>query len=587
MRFPLSAPASLLLAAALASAARAQPVLVEINAARVLRTVNPLLYGVNTARWDESLFPAPDSMMLLTCDRDAIRKVKDAGITLLKYPGGNDADSYVWNAPGNNPAEMSTDEYIAFCRETGAEPFITVNFNAGTDLAAAWVRYCRDHAYNVRYWEVGDEQWGTWAKGHAPPEVYAQKYIALVKAMREADPSIKVATNVPLGPHPENWTARVLKAAGEYVDMLTVTYFPQQWGKENDDTLFASTAAYRRLFGELRRDVETALGKERADSILYVNVGYNSVNHSPGPQTVQMANALWTADMLGTMAECGTDIACFWALHNAYPPRKGDYGILSSEGSNTPYSSYYVFPIFTRHFGSRLVETRSRDPLVSAYAALKGKTLTLIVVNKRRTGTGPLVVAITGFACRLRATRWTLSQTDSARESQLQCGSTGGFTVELPPWSVTACEIPAADSVDPPDNLARHAHATASSCSAIGPNYGAASAIDGISYTRWNSAAWTGSNGAETQWLRLTWRNPVPISRVTIRWGESCARSYRIETSDDGLQWTSLAEVAAGKGGVEELRFTPVTAHSLRVVGLQGTKGISAYSIKELEVYAK
>ncbi|HEX9006108.1 MAG TPA: hypothetical protein VF889_02355, partial [Bacteroidota bacterium] len=303
MRILSRALPGLVAATFLLTTAQAQTVHVRLDNGELLRPVNPLLYGVNTARWDESLFPAPDSMMLLTCDRDAIRKVKDAGITLLKYPGGNDADSYIWNSPGNNPAEMSTDEYIAFCRETGAEPFITVNFNAGADLAAAWVRYCRDHGYNVRLWEVGDEQWGTWAKGHAAPEVYAQKYIAMVKAMREADPSIKVATNVPLGPHPENWAPRVLKAAGAYVDMLTVTYFPQQWGKENDDSLFASTASYRRLFEDLRREVEATLGKARADSILYVNVGYNSVNHSPGPQTVHIANAVWTADMLGTMAE--------------------------------------------------------------------------------------------------------------------------------------------------------------------------------------------------------------------------------------------------------------------------------------------
>ena len=176
-------PAVLLLAPA-PPRASAQEVRVSIDAARGLRAVNPLLYGVNTARWDESLFPGPDSAMLLSCDRDAIRKVRDAGITLLKYPGGNDADSYIWNAPGNNTTEMSTDEYIAFCRAAGAEPFITVNFNGGPDLAPSWVRYCRERGYNVRYWEVGDEQWGTWARGHAAPEVYARTYIALVKAMR-------------------------------------------------------------------------------------------------------------------------------------------------------------------------------------------------------------------------------------------------------------------------------------------------------------------------------------------------------------------------------------------------------------------
>ena len=63
----------------------------------------------------------------------------------------------------------------ALCRAVGAEPFITINFNASPQLAADWVRYCnRERGYNVKYWEVGDEQWETWAKGHARPEVYAK-----------------------------------------------------------------------------------------------------------------------------------------------------------------------------------------------------------------------------------------------------------------------------------------------------------------------------------------------------------------------------------------------------------------------------
>ena len=224
---------------------RPQTVSILVQTQLVHNPINPLLYGINTARWDESLFPERAEDILLSCDRDAISKMKASGVTLLKYPGGNDADAYIWNAPDNNPAEMDTDEYIALCRALGAEPFITINFNAPVQLAADWVRYCnRERGYNVKYWEVGDEQWGAWAKGHAPPEVYAKKYITFVRAMKDVDPAIKVATNVPLGPHPEQWTARVLKAAGKYVDLITFTFYPQQWGKEHDDSLFASVDLY-------------------------------------------------------------------------------------------------------------------------------------------------------------------------------------------------------------------------------------------------------------------------------------------------------------------------------------------------------
>jgi len=579
----------LLLALALAPAAVAQEATLTIEAGNILGPVNPLLYGLNTARWDESLFPSSFDRMLLTCDRDAIAKVKASGITNLKYPGGNDADSYIWSSPDNNRAEMETDEYLAFCREVGAEPFVTVNFNQSPELAAAWVRHCNTgRGPRVQYWEVGDEQWGWWAKGHSTPEEYAAKYVRFVKAMKEADPTIKVATNVFLGVHPERWTERVLAAAGEYVDMLTVTFYPQQWGKENDDTLLASTATYRDQFLRLRADVERAVGKEKAGQILFVNVGYNSVNHSPGPQTLQMVNAVWVADMLGTMAAAKTDIACYWALHNAFPPRKGDYGYLSSEGRNTPSYTYHVFPLYRHMFGDTLVASTSTDPRVKVYAARSGRRLAAILINTSATAAKKVSVHIGQFhpaatvhAVLLDSTHLNMPLPDLRTDDRT-------LRVEVPPYAILALQMVAHDSVPPPANIARDARVTASSHSVIGPAFGPASANDGELATRWNSAAWTKSDGKEEQWLMLSWNEPRTISAVRIRWGETSARTYRLEVSDDGIIWKTIREVSRGAGGAEEHTVKTAPARHLRMYGLEGTGGrstISAYSIREIEVY--
>ncbi len=579
----------LLVALALSQAATAQKVMLTIEAGSILGPINPLLYGLNTARWDESLFPSSVDRMLLTCDRDAIAKVKASGVTNLKYPGGNDADSYVWNSPDNNTAEMETDEYLAFCREVGAEPFITINFNQSPELAAAWVRHCNTGCGpRVRYWEVGDEQWGWWAKGHSTPEAYAAKYVTFVKAMKEADPTIKVATNVFLGVHPERWTERVLAAAGEYIDMLTVTFYPQQWGKENDDTLLASTATYRDQFLRLRADVERAVGKKKAAQILFVNVGYNSVNHSPGPQTLQMVNAVWVADMLGTMAAAKTDIACYWALHNAFPPRKGDYGYLSSEGRNTPSYTYHVFPLFRRLFGDTLVASTSTDPHVKVYAARSGRRLAAMLINTSATVAKKVSVQIAQFqpAATVQAVLLDSTHPNQALPDLRADGTT--VRLEVPPYAVLALQMVARDSVIPPANIAREARVTASTYSVIGPAFGPSSANDGDLSTRWNSAAWTKSDGQEEQWLMLSWKEPRTIAAIRIRWGETCARTYRLEVSDDGIAWKTIREVPRGAGGVDEHAVTTAPVRYLRMYGLEGTGGrstISAYSIREIEVY--
>jgi len=569
-------------------AATGQDVNVRIDAGRIVGHVNPWLYGINTARWDESLFPGTSGDALLSADRDAIKKIRASGITLLKYPGGNDADQYVWNSVSNSSTEMDTDEYILLCRAVGAEPFITVNFNEPPELAAAWVRYCNiTKGYGVKLWEVGDEQWGTWARGHVPPEEYAKKYVRFVSAMRSVDPSIKVATNVPLGPHPEEWASRVLKAAPDHIDMLTFTYFPQQWGKENDDTLLASVAKYRRLFEKLRKEVEEAVGPAKAASLMYINVGYNSVNHSPGPQTLQMVNALWTADMLGAMAELGTDIACFWALHNFYPPRGGDFGYLSSEGSNTPRSSYFAFPLLRAHLWGHVCSATTGSDAISAYASRSGKKLSLVLINKSKRTSLTARITVDLFAPKRRAKIWILDEKRNYQPLPDRNDISSTFPLSLPPYSVVAMDMIAVDSLVPPENLAQSARATASSYSTIGPHFGPASAIDGIADTRWNSAAWTKSNGLESQWFELSWKKPQQIRRVTILWGGTHAAEYTLRASTDGKAWKTLLSISNGTGGFEEHGVAPTMARFLRLEGKKGTKGISAYSIREIEVFGE
>jgi len=581
---------TLIVAAVVRISAAAQEAFVTVDAGHIIAPINPLLYGINAARWDESLFPGTPDEMLLTCSRDAIAKIKASRVTVLKYPGGNDADSYVWNSPANNSTEMDTEEYLALCREVNAVPFITVNFNQPPELAAAWVRYCNSgDRLHVPYWEIGDEQWGWWAKGHSTPEAYADKFITFVRAMKAVDPTIKVATNVFLGIHPEQWTERVLAAAGEYVDMLTVTFFPQQWGNENDDSLLASSEQYLKQFLRLRADVERAVGKAKADRIVYVNVGYNSVNHSPGPQTLQVVNALWVADMLGVMAGSKTDIACYWALHNAFPPRKGDYGYLSSEGHNQPSYTYYVFPLLRTMFGDTLVMSSSNDPRLRVYASRTAKRLSVLLINTKATHSREALVKVAGFTASGTVRAVLLDSTHrNVPLPDIQIGQAGLKTI-VPPYAILAMEVIAQDSVVPPHNLALAATATASTYSTIGPAFGPASAVDGNTSTRWNSAAWTKSDGKEHQWLRLSWDNAQTFTTVRIRWGESPAKRYRIEISSDGERWRTISEQENGMGGTETVEVPGIPARHVRVLGLEGTGGrstISAYSIREVEVYS-
>ncbi len=56
------------------------------------------------------------------------------------------------------------DTFASVAKSTQAQVFITVNYGTGTpEEAAAWVKHSnRDNCYDFKYWEIGNENYGSW-----------------------------------------------------------------------------------------------------------------------------------------------------------------------------------------------------------------------------------------------------------------------------------------------------------------------------------------------------------------------------------------------------------------------------------------
>lgn len=155
----------------------------------------------------------------------AIAHLKQLGIRIARWPGGNFVSAYdwrdgigdrdrrpprrelAWNGMESN--DMGTDEFLAFCRLIGAEPYLAVNSGLGDAHSAAEqveyvngpatsrlgaARAANGHAapYGVTIWGVGNEMYGPWQWGHMSIRQYPDKHNLMVKAMRKVDPTIKV-----------------------------------------------------------------------------------------------------------------------------------------------------------------------------------------------------------------------------------------------------------------------------------------------------------------------------------------------------------------------------------------------------------
>lgn len=167
-----------------------------------------------------SLMPA-DNVQGFRPDTIALLRQLHSG--MWRLPGGNflsdwnwydsvgDIDKrppmfdYAWNAMQTNDVGM--DEFMTLCKLIGVDPYITVNAGFGdahsaaeeveyingskdTRLGALRARNGHPESYHVKFWDIGNEPYGTWQLGHTSLKYYVLKHNEFAKAMRKVDPSI-------------------------------------------------------------------------------------------------------------------------------------------------------------------------------------------------------------------------------------------------------------------------------------------------------------------------------------------------------------------------------------------------------------
>ena len=139
------------------------------------------------------------------------------------------------------PSDFGTSEFIALSRNVGAEPGLTVNVEgrgATVEEAVAWVEYCNGPAttnygklraadghpqpFNVKLWEIGNEIWGTWVRGHSDADTYARNFNRYAADMRKVDSTIRLTA---VGDNDMNWNRTVLRTAGSNMDYLAIHHY--------------------------------------------------------------------------------------------------------------------------------------------------------------------------------------------------------------------------------------------------------------------------------------------------------------------------------------------------------------------------
>lgn len=236
---------------------------IKVDADRPIGDIDRRMYGVLTEHMGRSIYtgifepdhPTADSHGLRG---DVMELVRELGVTVARYPGGNFVSNYHWE-DGIGPVQdrprrlelawhttetnaFGADEFMAWCRKTGIEPMMAVNLgtrgeqdavnlvsylNGADDTHYPALRRANGHAepYGVRMWCLGNEMDGPWQVGHKNATDYAHLALSTARAMHMVDRDLElVACGSSAWEMPTfgDWERTVLELAYDEIDYISM-----------------------------------------------------------------------------------------------------------------------------------------------------------------------------------------------------------------------------------------------------------------------------------------------------------------------------------------------------------------------------
>jgi len=406
---------------------------VTIDASHAVRMVDARHFGRNAAVWDSD-FATTNTSNLLT----------EMGNQAPRFPGGSLSDDYHWatNTTDSNTWTWTTSfsKFAPIATGIGAQVFITVNYGSGTPgEAAAWVQSSNvTNHYGFRYWEVGNENYGsretdTNTRPH-DPFTYAQRFKDYYTQMKAADPTIKIgavavtgedsyanytdhpAVNSRTGQTHYGWTPvmlATLKSLGITPDFLIYHRYPEAPGAESDSGLLLSSGTWATDAADLRQQLNDYLGAA-APGVELDCTENNSVYSNPGKQSTSLVNGLFLADSVCAAMNTEFNSVMWWDLRNGQETANnnsaglygwrlyGDYGVVDSADPANPvdrYPTFYVAKLlqYFARGGDQLITASSDYSLLSVCATKRANgSLGLLVINKSATAALNANISISG-----------------------------------------------------------------------------------------------------------------------------------------------------------------------------------------------
>lgn len=421
--------------------------------------VDPRLYGAFLEHLGRAIYGGIYEPEHPTADergfrQDVLEVVRELGVPIVRYPGGNFVSGYKWEDgvgpveerprrlelawKSIEPNEVGTNEFTAWAKQAGSDVIMATNLGTReVDAARSLLEYCnhpggtywsdlrRSHGvaepHGIKVWCLGNEMDGPWQIGQKTADEYGRVAAETAKAMRLVDPTIELVacgSSHPKMPAYPQYEATVLEHTYEAIDYISLhTYY-----RLDDGDLGTFLARPLEMEEYIKTVVATCdhikakkRSKKRVDlSFDEWNVWYHSrdfdhryLRERPWEvapplteESYTMADALVVGCMLITLLKHAdrVKIACIAQLVNAIAPIQTVTG-----GGLWRQTTYFPY-LHASRFGQGIAldvrltsptyatQQFGEVPTLAAVATLDEETdgLTIFAVNRDQAGALPL-----------------------------------------------------------------------------------------------------------------------------------------------------------------------------------------------------
>jgi alpha-N-arabinofuranosidase len=228
---------------------------------------------------------------------DTLKLLKELNSTVYRWPGGNFVSGYDWRdgigerdkrPPRINLAwpryvgglemnDFGLHEFMTLCELTGAEAYLAVNCGLeGAALAEMEVQYANGPAntpmgkwrasnghpepYNIKWWGIGNEMWGTFQLGYMHLDHYVIKHNIFAQAMHKVDPSIKLIAVGSVG----DWSKGMLTNCADNMDLISEHFYCGEKESLAEHTRLIAEAVRGKVAAhrDYRKNLESLKGKD-------------------------------------------------------------------------------------------------------------------------------------------------------------------------------------------------------------------------------------------------------------------------------------------------------------------------------------